>query len=198
MRVRFAWRQAVHLNIMLSDLFRQAFNESHECGLGGAVNGEIGTGGQYTAHAADHDDLAAAPFDHLREDGAASIQNANQVGLDHFVPGFRGRFDEGPDGSQGRRGAYQHLGRIAELHPHPLQGCGYLFVIADIGAHAQGRAASVFDLQMAQVELGFAARQQSHARTFPRESDGQAFADSAARAGDQYGDCFERVHHQSR
>ena len=87
---------------------------------------------------------------------------------------------------------------VMAVHPAPFQGGGDLFVIADVGAHAQGRAALMFDLQMTQIELGFAARQQPHASALARESDGQAFADSPARAGDQYGDCFERVHHMSR
>jgi hypothetical protein len=56
----------------------------------------------------------------------------------------------------------------------------------------------MFDLQMTQIELGFAARNQAHAGAFQRESDRQPLADTAARARDQNRNCFERVHHKTR
>lgn len=81
-------------------------------------------------------------------------------------------------------GAYQHLHGAAELDPHALQSGGYLFVITDVGANAERGAARVFDFQVTQVELGFAARDQPDASAFSGESDGQAFANSPARACD--------------
>jgi len=70
--------------------------------------------------------------------------------------------------------------------------------IANVGADAQSGAARMFDLQMTEIEFGFTAREEPNARAFPREADGQTLADPAARAGDQYRDCFERVHHNTR
>jgi hypothetical protein len=52
----------------------------------------------------------------------------------------------------------------------------------------------MFDFQVAQSELRFAARQQPYTRTLRRESDGEPFADPAPRAGDQDGNSFERLH----
>jgi len=81
-------------------------------------------------------------------------------------------------------GTYQHLHWTAELDPHAFQSGGHLFVIADVGANAECGAAPVLDLQMTQVELGLAACDQADASAFSGKSDGQAFADSPARAGD--------------
>ena len=105
---------------------------------------------------------------------------------------------KGPMGPRNGGGAYQDLHRTAELDPHPFQCGAHLFVVAHIGADAQGGAARMLDLQVAQVELGFAARDQPDAGAFSGESDGQAFADSPARTRHQNRDCFERVHHKSR
>ena len=68
-----------------------------------------------------------------------------------------------------------------------------LFRIAHIGAQAQRRAARLFDLQFGQIEFGLTARQQPHSRTLGRESHSQAFADAAARPGDQNALPFDGV-----
>jgi hypothetical protein len=48
----------------------------------------------------------------------------------------------------------------------------------------------MFDLQMTQVQHGFASRQQADSRALRRESDRQTFSNAAARAGDQDGNPF--------
>jgi hypothetical protein len=72
-----------------------------------------------------------------------------------------------------------------ELDTHALDGGGNLFVVANVGAEAEGVAAGVLDFEVAEVELGFTAGEESDAGALAGEADGQAFADSAACSGDQ-------------
>ena len=57
---------------------------------------------------------------------------------------------------------------------------------AHIGAQTHGVAARLFDFQFCQVEFGLRARQQADLRARRGEPQGQALADAAAGARDQY------------
>jgi hypothetical protein len=69
-----------------------------------------------------------------------------------------------------------------------------LFVIVNVGAQSQRGAAGVLDFQMAEVELGFTARQEPHECTAGGEADGKTFPDPPTGTRHQDGNPFEGVH----
>jgi hypothetical protein len=72
------------------------------------------------------------------------------------------------------------------MHPHAFDRGVHLLVIANIGSDAQSGTTGMFDFEMTQIELGFAARQESYSRALSGESDSEAFPDPASRTGYQH------------
>ena len=103
-----------------------------------------------------------------------------------FLPGFRLGFDEWSDGPLHGRGADQHVD-AAQVDAHLVHHRGHTFIIANVGQDFRCGAAGVADFQMAEIDFRFAARQQADLRAARRESDGQTFSDSAARARYEHG-----------
>ena len=60
-------------------LFRQGFDESNEARLSRGVDRKIRTTGRRAA-ASQHQDFAAAPLDHRRQNRAARIENSREIG----------------------------------------------------------------------------------------------------------------------
>jgi hypothetical protein len=68
---------------------------------------------------------------------------------------------------------------------HPIDAGSYLFVIAHVGADAEGNASGMFDFEFGEVEFRRAAGEQSDAGSGRSETHGQAFPNSPARTGYQ-------------
>ena len=181
--VSAAGRHAVHLHVIVAHLFRQGLDEADHGGLGSRIGREARTA-RSRAASADHHDLAAPAFDHLRQDGPAGVHGAHQVGLDSLGPGARLDVHQHADGPLNGSRRDQHVD-AAEDRAHTLHRGAHLLIIAHVGADTQRRASGVLDLQLGQIQLGLAASQQADTRAFRGESDGQALADTTARSGYQ-------------
>ena len=85
---------------------------------------------------------------------------------------------------------------FAVVDAHAVDGCVDLLEVGDIGANAERVAAGVFDLQVRQVQFGFAARQQRHAISRGRKPDRQPLADASSGSRNEHtgiGQSFHRA-----
>jgi hypothetical protein len=73
----------------------------------------------------------------------------------------------------------------AKMDPHPVDCGANLLKIPDIGPESQGRAARVLDLELGQIQLRLAARQQAHTRAGGGKTQRQALADAPAASRDK-------------
>jgi hypothetical protein len=69
---------------------------------------------------------------------------------------------------------------------HAIHGRVDLLEIGDVGSNAEGVAAGVLDLQMRQVQLGFASGEQADPVAGRGETDRQSLSDSTARSRDKH------------
>ena len=147
---------------MIANLFRERFHQTRHGRLGCGEHRKIGSRVR-RAGPAQHDDLARAPLDHLRQAPRGRRASPQHVGLDHLKPLFRFSLDERSDRPLDRRRRDQHV-HAAEHHAHPIHGGADLFEIAHVGAQAQGGATRVFDLELGRVQFRLGARNQTNAR----------------------------------
>ena len=80
------------------------------------------------------------------------------------------------------------------MHAHPVDGGVDLFEVGDVGSNAERVAAGVFDFQVRQVQLGFAARQQRHAISRCRKPDRQPLADASPGSRNKHTGVGQSVH----
>jgi hypothetical protein len=73
----------------------------------------------------------------------------------------------------------------AELNGQPFDSRNNLFVIPHIGPQALRHAAGMLNLELSQVKLGLASRQQADSCPARRKTDGQPLSDASAGSGDQ-------------
>ncbi len=114
----------------------------------------------------------------MRENGLARVHDAEQVGLNGVDPRFGRLIYKWSDGARNSSGADQHI-HFAVMDAHAVDGGIDLLEVGDVGSNAERVAAGVFDLQVRQVQLGFAARQQRHAISRCRKPDRQPLADAS-------------------
>jgi hypothetical protein len=82
------------------------------------------------------------------------------------------------------------------MDTHAVYGRADLLEVRDVGANAQGVAAGVFDLQVRQVQLGLAARQQSYPIPGGGKPDRQPLADASSGSRNKHtgvGQSFHRA-----
>ena len=131
----------------------------------------------------------------MRKNRFAGVHHAQQIGVDDVGPRLGRLLHKRSDGSRNRSGADQNI-YFPVMDAHAIDGRVHLLKIGDIGANAERVAAGVFDLQMRQVQLRLAARQQRHSISGSRKSDRQPFADAASGSSDEHtgvGQSFHRA-----
>lgn len=133
----------------------------------------------------DHDDLARAPIDHLRQHRLAGVDYSHQVDFHSFRPLARFGADQRSDGALNSGGRNQNVHRT-HLDPHPVNGSADLLEIPHVGAEPERGAAGMLDLELSQVQLRLTARQKSYARSGGGKAQGQALADASAASGDEH------------
>ena len=90
--------------------------------------------------------------------------------------------------------ADEDLDSAIEVDTGALDGGVHLLEIADVGADAQGGSAGVLDFQVAQIQFGLTARDESDAGALGRESNRKSLADATSRAGNQHGHAVKGGH----
>ena len=156
---------------------------------------KFGSGSRF---ACKDDDFAAPPLYHPRQNRAARIYNAQKICVQGLRPTLQRSLQKSVQRSRNTSRADQHIWNSAIRHADAIDRYGHLLRIGHIAANSQRVAPVLFDLNMCQVEFGFAASDKGESCTEPCEADRQTFPDAPAAAGDQDTFMLEAVCRSSR
>ena len=173
----------VDLDVVVPNLFGQTLHKPYDCGFGGGIGRKIGARGGGTG-AGNDDDLAAAPLDHLGQNGPAAMEDADHVGGKKLVPVARPVLREGANralhGGVGDQGMDAAPDRV-----HLLNARCHLIVVRDVGANAESRSTGMLNFEFSDVKFALAAPEQPYTKTCFSEAEGETFSNAASGPGDQ-------------
>lgn len=180
-RVDGARQDAVHVDVAVLVLGGQAFGQRDHGGFGGAIGGHVRlplSGGACR----DIDDTAVAAIEHVRNDGAAAVEDGTGVEVEHEIPvvvlGLVQRRSHGEAARDIGEDVY-----LAETAQHPLHHVGDRLGPQQIGGQGEAVAASRQLLLSGGQGIGVSVHQRELGTLFG-ESQGDGPAEIAAGTGD--------------